>query len=216
MAELTKPELALLKKLNTPIKIQDFLDKMPINFEINGETYMSPRCALKENKAHCFEGALIAALALWLNGEEPLILDLKAVPSDIDHVVALYKKNGYWGAISKTNHTTLRFRDPVYKNVRELAVSYFHEYFVNETGKKTLRSFAGPINLKKFGTGWITSMENLDAFVEKIDSLKHTAIFPKENLKYIRKADKMEVEAGKLTEWSNFSSLPKTKRSVVK
>lgn len=201
MFNLTKKELSILKKLNTPIKIQDFLDKMPINFEKNGETYMSPTRALKENKAHCFEGALIACLALWVNGEEPLMLDLKAVPSDIDHVVALYKKNGYFGAISKTNHAALRFRDPVYKTVRELAVSYFHEYFVNETGKKTLRSFAGPINLKKYGEGWITSTENLDALVEKIDNLKHTEIFPKENLKYIRKADKMEIKAGKLTEW---------------
>ncbi len=201
MFGLTKKELTLLKKLNTPIKIQNFLDKMPINFEKDGETYMSPRRALKENKAHCFEGALIACLALWVNGEEPLMLDLKAVPSDIDHVVALYKKNGYFGAISKTNHAALRFRDPVYKTVRELAVSYFHEYFVNETGKKTLRSFAGPINLKKYGESWVTSTENLNALVEKIDNLKHTEIFPKENLKYIRKADKMEIKAGKLTEW---------------
>lgn len=201
MPPLTKKELSILKKLNTPIKIQDFLDKMPINFEKDGETYMSPRRALRENKAHCFEGALIAALALWVNGKEPLLLDLKAIPSDIDHVVTLYKKNGYWGAISKTNHAVLRFRDPVYKSVRELAMSYFHEYFVNETGKKTLRSFAGPINLKKYGVDWVTSEENLDTLVEKIDFQKHTPLFPKENLKYIRKADKMEVKAGKLIEW---------------
>mgnify|MGYP003419693545 FL=1 len=201
MPPLTKKELSILKKLNAPIKIQNFLDKMPINFEKDGETYMSPRRALRENKAHCFEGALIAALALWVNGEEPLLLDLKAVPSDVDHVVALYKKNGYWGAISKTNHAALRFRDPVYKSVRELAMSYFHEYFVNETGKKTLRSFAGPINLKKYAIDWATSEENLDTLVEKIDFQKHTPLFPKENLKYIRKADQMEIKAGKLIEW---------------
>ena len=201
MPPLTKKELSILKKLNTPIKIQNFLDKMPINFEKDGETYMSPRRALRENKVHCFEGALIAALALWVNGEEPLLLDLKAVPSDVDHVVALYKKNGYWGAISKTNHAALRFRDPVYKSVRELAMSYFHEYFVNETGKKTLRSFAGPINLKKYAIDWATSEENLDTLVEKIDFQKHTPLFPKENLKYIRKADQMEIKAGKLIEW---------------
>ncbi|MDQ5950178.1 MAG: hypothetical protein QG585_120 [Patescibacteria group bacterium] len=201
MPPLTKKELSILKKLNAPIKIQNFLDKMPINFEKDGETYMSPRRALRENKAHCFEGALIAALALWVNGEEPLLLDLKAVTSDVDHVVALYKKNGYWGAISKTNHATLRFRDPVYKSVRELAMSYFHEYFVNETGKKTLRSFAGPINLKKYAIDWATSEENLDTLVEKIDFQKHTPLFPKENLKYIRKADQMEIKAGKLIEW---------------
>src|SRR3954471_11918592 len=104
MFNLTKDELKVLRKLNTPIKIQDFLDTLPINFEKLGDTQMSPRRVLREKKAHCIEGALLAATALWLHGKEPLLLDLKAVPHDDDHVVALYKINGLWGAISKTNH----------------------------------------------------------------------------------------------------------------
>ena len=121
---------------------------------------MSPRRALREGKMHCFEGALLAATALWLRGEGPLLLDLKT-KDDFDHVVALYKKNDRWGAISKTNHATLRFRDPVYRTVRELAVSYFHEYFDNKSGKKTLRSYSRPLDLRTFGTNWITTEKDL-------------------------------------------------------
>ncbi|MFA6415971.1 MAG: hypothetical protein WCW56_00610 [Candidatus Paceibacterota bacterium] len=197
---LTKQELAILKKLTTPIKIQNFLDTFPRNLEKNGETYMSPRQVLKKKKMHCFEGALLAATALWLHGEAPLLLDLKA-PGDEDHVIALYQKNGYWGAISKTNHAVLRFRDPVYKTVRELALSYFHEYTHDKTGKKTLRRFSRPFDLRKLGTGWITDEEDLDHLVQKLDDSPHQTIFPPSNLRFIRPADKVERLVGKLVEW---------------
>lgn len=201
MLGLSKSELTLLKKLNTPIKIQNFLDTMPINFEKKGETYMSVRSALKAKKAHCFEGALIAAAALYVHGEPPLLLDLKAHPSDVDHVVVLYKRNGRWGAISKTNHASLRFRDPIYKNVRELAASYFHEYFDNATGKKTLRGYSVPFDLRKHGADWLTSEDNLDELVDTLDGVKHFELFPKKNQAFIRKADTMEVKSGTLIEW---------------
>ena len=199
---LSKKEIAILKKLSSPIKIQDFLDKMPINYEKKGETYMSVKNALKENKAHCFEGALIAAAALSINGQPPFLLDLKAnQKNDVDHVVALYKKNGRWGAISKTNHASIRFRDPIYKTIRELAVSYFHEYFDNKTGKKTLESYSAPFNLKKCQFDWLSSDDNLNDLVDLIDSVKHFDIYPSKNKKYIRKADKMERKAGSIIEW---------------
>ena len=105
---------------------------------------MSPRRVLATRTAHCFEGALLAATVLWMQGEIPLLLDLATNAQDIDHVVALYKCNGYWGAISKTNHAVLRFRDPVYKTIRELALSYFHEYYLEATGEKTLISYSLP------------------------------------------------------------------------
>lgn len=200
MFGLTKAELKVFKKLSTPIKIQDWLDAMPLNHEKKRETYMSPRRALREKKMHCLEGALIAALCLWLQGEEPLLLDLKA-PHDLDHVVALYKRNGYWGAISKTNHAALRFRDPVYKTVRELVLSYFNEYFDNKTRKKTLRSYAGPYNLKKLGVDWVTTEEDLFSLPFVLDALPHRQVFPKANIKYLRPADKMEQRAGCLIEW---------------
>lgn len=201
MFDLTKKELVILRRLTTPIKIQNFLDSIPRNHEKQGETYLSPRQVLKQNKAHCFEGALVAALALWLQGERPLLFDLKAEGDD-DHVVALYKRNNYWGAISKTNHATLRFRDPVYRNLRELALSYFHEYFENKKGRKTLRQYsAKPFDLRKIDINWITTDDNLDDLVEAIDNAPHYKIFPKKNLIFLRPADKMELQAGRLIEW---------------
>lgn len=201
MYGLTKAEIAKLKNLRTPIMIQDFLDRIPLNWEKNGETYMSVHRSLKARKAHCFEGALIAAAALKLAGQKPLLFDLKA-DGDDDHVVALYKKNGYWGSISKTNHATLRFRDPIYKTLRELALSYFHEYTSDKTGKKVLRWYsAKPFDLSRFGTMWLIGDDDLDTIAEAMDEAPHSAIVPKRNKKYLRPADKMERRAGTLREW---------------
>jgi len=207
MFGLNKKELNIFKKLNTPLKIQEFLDSFPINWEKNEETYMSPVCSLRTHKIHCFEGALLAATALWVNQEPPLILDLKA-KNDDDHVVALYKRNGYWGAISKSNHTVLRWRDPVYKTVRELAVSYFHEYLDSKFYKKRLISFSRPFNLKKMGYQWITDKENLRYLVDALDDSPHEKIYPSKNFRYIRPADKMERKANQIIEWKK--SDPKT------
>ncbi|MBI5728848.1 MAG: hypothetical protein HY983_01200 [Candidatus Magasanikbacteria bacterium] len=201
MFGLSKSELAVFKKLSTPIRVQGFLDRFPINLEKRGETYMSPRRVLRAGKMHCLEGALVAALALWIHGQKPFLLDLKTKGDD-DHVVTLYRKNGRWGAISKTNHATLRWRDPIYKTVRELAVSYFHEYFVNKTGKKTLRSYSEPFNLRQLGTKWITAEEELFYIAEAIDNSPHLNIFPQKNARFIRRADHMEKKAGRLIEWN--------------
>lgn len=205
MFGLTKTELAIFKPLTNPIKIQNFLDTFRINWEKGGETCLSPRRALRASKMHCFEGALVAAAVLWFNGAKPLLLDLKAQGDDYDHVVTLYKKHGRWGAISKTNHATLRFRDPIYKTIRELAVSYFHEYFVNKTGKKILRSYSQPFNLARFGPKWITDDKDLFYIADAIDESRHFSIFPPTNARYIRLADKMEKRAGRLIEWKKFS-----------
>lgn len=198
---LTSDEFAMLYSLSTPEKIQDYLDTLPINFEKRRETCMSPRRVLRLQKAHCIEGAMIAAVALWLRGEKPLLLDLKTIRGDDDHVVALYKRNGRWGAISKTNHATLRFRDPIYKSVRELAASYFHEYFLDSNGQKTLRSHSGAFNLARYGKKWIVAEEDLWYIAEAIDTVPHFPLFPKGSERYIRTADEMERKAGVLTEW---------------
>ncbi len=203
---LSEKDFKLLKSLNTPIKIQDFIDRIPTNYEKKGETNMSVARTLRMNKAHCFEGALVAAAALLINGEEPLIMNMEATSEDVDHIVTLYKRNGYWGAISKTNHATIRFRDPVYKTIRELAMSYFHEWFMDVNGKKTLRKFSEPYNLKKQQrngkAGWITSEEDLWDLADLVHDLKHFDVAPKENLKLLRKADPMERKAGSFLEWS--------------
>lgn len=132
--------MSILRLLKTPRKIQDFLEEIPINFEPEGDTCLSPRRVLRERRAHCIEGAMLAALALRIQGERPLVLDLEASAQDHDHVIALFKRHGCWGAISKTNHAVLRYREPVYKTIRELVLSFFHEY-MDGTGRKPFDLF---------------------------------------------------------------------------
>src|SRR3989344_2236389 len=128
----TKKEEALLQKLNTPAKVQDFLNSLPFNFERRGETLSSPLFTLRRGTAHCFEGALLGAYILSLHGFRPALVHLEATNDDYDHVVTLFKVRGLWGALSKTTHAVLRYREPIYKNVRELVMSYFHEYFLDD------------------------------------------------------------------------------------
>lgn len=202
-AGLTPSEYALLSRLTTPTKIQDFLDSIPMNWEKKGDTHMSPRRVLQEQKAHCIEGALFAAAALWIHGESPLLMNVSARfgKGDVDHVIALYKRGGYFGAISKTNHATIRFRDPIYRTPRELALSYFHEWFLNDTGEKTLECYSKPLDMRRFGTKWITEEKDLWEVADALSVLPHYQLVPKGNLRYVRKADAMERKAGSLIEW---------------
>lgn len=194
--------LRSLKKLKNPKQIQDFLNSLPFNFEKRGETYRGVVRTLESGVAHCFEGALVAAFALKQIGYKPLILDLRASNKDIDHVVAIYKKDGCWGAISKTNHAVLRYREPIYKSVRELAMSYFHEYFLSN-GQKTLRSFSKPFDLDKSKIDWVESNEQLFELMEKLDNSPHTDILTKKQLINLRKADKIEIKTGEIVEYKN-------------
>lgn len=189
------------KRLNTPAKIQDFINKIPFNFEKHGETHNSVMIALKRNKAHCFEGALIAAAALMQHGRRPLLLDLKAIEPDFDHVVALFKEGQYWGAISKTNHNVLRYRDAICRDVRELALSYFNEYFLAD-GRKTLRKYSKPFDLTRVPLEkWVTGKEDLAWLAHKLDRSKHFKILTAAQVKMLRKADKVEIDASDLKEW---------------
>jgi hypothetical protein len=201
MLGLNDQELEVFAKLTTPAKIQDFLDTIPMNHEKQGETCLSPRRVLRERKAHCLEGALLAATALWLRGEPPVLLELKATARDQDHALALYKRGGHWGALSKTNHATVRFRDPVYRTIRELALSYFHEYFLDSTGEKTLRAYTRPFGLKKFGDAWVTQEGDLWDIAYALHDAPHFPLLPEKNQRHIRPADRMERKAGSLIEW---------------
>jgi hypothetical protein len=199
---LTPAEHKVFKKLNSPAKIQDFLDSLPINFEIGGETYMSPRRTLKARTAHCFEGALLAAAALAYHGKKPLLMDLRTSPEDEDHVVTLFREGAYWGAISKTNHPVLRYRDAVYKSPRELALSYFHEYVMSKNGKKTLREYSKPFDLSRYGLSeWLTVDDDLFWLVNDLDDSPHLSVAPKAQLRKLRAASKHEIEAMDATEW---------------
>ena len=173
--ELTRQELQQFRKLSTPQKIQKYLDDLPYNKEPRGPTCRSPRRVIRDGTAHCFEAALLAAAALRVNGLPPLIFDLEAVRDD-DHVLAIYRTNGYWGAIAKSNYAGLRFREPVYRSLRELALSYFEHYY-NLKGEKTLRAYSGPVNLSRFDRNrWMTSEEDLWAIPEYLLDIRHTQI----------------------------------------
>lgn len=203
MFGLDKKEMSILRLLKTPRKIQDFLEEIPINFEPEGDTCLSPRRVLRERRAHCIEGAMLAALALRIQGERPLVLDLEASAQDHDHVIALFKRHGCWGAISKTNHAVLRYREPVYKTIRELVLSFFHEY-MDGTGKKTLRSFSPPVDLSRFDEiGWMTSEENVWEIAQYLADIRHSPLLSLAQIRTLRKADALEIEAGNLTQWKN-------------
>jgi hypothetical protein len=167
---------SVLRKLSTPEKIQKYLDDLPYNKEKDGETCRSPRLVIEYNTAHCFEGALFAAAALRANGRPPLILDLASVRDD-DHVIAVYRTDSCWGAIAKSNYAGLRFRSPVYRTLRELALSFFEHYY-NLKGEKTLRAYSRPVNLSRFDAiHWMTSAEPLWAIPEYLCEISHTPIF---------------------------------------
>lgn len=211
MEQFSKSELSIFKKLSTPAGIQDFLDAIPINFEEHGDTCMSPRRVLETKKAHCMEGAMFAAAALRMHGHPPLVLDLKTslYADDVDHVVAPFRVRGRWGAISKTNHPVLRYRDPIYQSIRELVLSYFHEYFM-DSGKKTLRSYSLPLDLSRFDKKhWILDTKDIFYIPEYLDSTRHISILTPTMQRMLRPASKLEIEATKMTEWA----MPRRHRS---
>jgi hypothetical protein len=196
---LTHAESSVLIRLSTPAKIQGFLDALPANFEIGGQTCLSVREVLRQRRAHCLEGAMLAACALWMHGEPPLLLDLRA-ERDYDHVVALFRRGGAWGAISKTNPPVLRWRDPVYRSLRELAMSYLHEY-ANERAQKTLRSYSRPFDLRALDPKvWVTNGKNCWEVGEAVDDIRHYRLVTKRQARTLRLRDTLERKAGALLE----------------
>jgi hypothetical protein len=169
-------ESRLLRTLKTPERIQHFLDtEIGYNKEPDGETIRSPRRVLRDKTAHCLEGALLAAAALRITGEPPLLLDLEAVRDD-DHVLAIFKQHNCWGAIAKSNYSGLRFREPVYRTLRELAMSYFEHYF-NLDREKTLRKYSRPIDLTRFDRiDWMTAEDELWPIADHLVVIPHTPL----------------------------------------
>ena len=197
---LSRVEAKLYQKLNTPQKIQDYLNTLAIHPSHEDNTSWSPRLVMRHKQAHCMEGALLAASVLWYHGHPPLLLDLVAHATDYDHVVVPFKQGGYWGAISKTNYSVLRWRDPVYLSIRELVMSYFHEYYLPD-GTKSLWSFSKPFNLKQLGKDWVTAEKSLLYIAEKLDKSPHEKIIQPGMQKNLRRAEKIEIKAGDLVVW---------------
>jgi hypothetical protein len=193
---LSRAELALLRTLSTPERVQRFLDEgLRYNTEPEGETCRSPRRVLRDRVAHCMEGALLAAAALRVRGRPPWIVDLEAVRDD-DHIIAVFREHGCWGAIAKSNYAGLRFREPVYRSVRELVMSYYEHYY-NPAGEKTLRSFSRPIDLGRFDRAeWMTTELELWMISEHLWKVPHTPVLPKAAARKRRRMDRRLYEAG--------------------
>ena len=198
---LSQREFAALKRLTTPVRIQQFVNSIPINHEIGGETVLSVREVLRQRRAHCIEGAMLAACALWVQGEPPLVMHLDCHISDFPHVVALFRRSGYWGAISKTNGAPLRYRDPIYRTLRELALSYFHEYS-NRIGQKTLRSYSVPFDLRRIDVAeWVTAVKSCWDTHDRLEELRHYPLISRRQERLLSKRDAFERKTGKLVEY---------------
>ena len=197
---LTPAEFAVLRRLDTPRKIQAFLYELDQNFEVDGETCRTVREVLRTRKAHCIEGAMLAACALWVHGKPPLLFDMRAV-RDFDHVVALFRHHGRWGAMSKTNGIFLRWRDPVYRSLRELAMSYFHEY-CNRREHKTLREYSLPYDLRRVDPKiWVTGEKHAWFVAEELDRLRHFKLMGGRHLAAVAPRDPFERRAGVLMQY---------------
>ena len=198
---LTPAERRVFERLDTPQKLQTFIEKLPPNFELNGETTMSPRRMLEAHTAHCSEAAIFAAAVLIYHGRRAWLLDLRALANDDDHVVTLFKQRGLWGAISKVNHAVLRWRDPIYRSPRELAMSYAHEYNL-DGGKKSLMAYSRPFSLARYAPQrWVTAAEDLDWLLQALDDAPHVPLAPKHALDRRRRMTRVELKSQDITEW---------------
>jgi len=193
-------DYARLQRLDTPQKIQAYLHDLKQNFEVDGQSCRPVREVLRTQRAHCIEGAMLAAAALWVHGEPPLLLDMRA-QRDFDHVIALFRRNGRWGAISKTNGIGLRWRDPVYRSLRELAMSYFHEY-TNRREHKTLREYSVPFDLRRMDPAiWVSGTKNCWDVGEKLDEIRHFRLVNGRDLKAVVRRDPFERRVGVMLQY---------------
>jgi hypothetical protein len=194
-APLTASERALFRRLSTPAKIQQYLDDIAYDKEPDGPRCRSPRVAIRDRTAHCMSGALIGAAALHMLGHPALLMDLEAVRDD-DHVLAIYHDRGHWGAVAKSNYSGLRYREPVYRTLRELAMSYFEHYY-NLRREKTLRAYSRPVNLTRFASiQWMTSEEDVWAIPEYLTTIKHTQLLRPALVPRLGKVDPRLFSAG--------------------
>jgi hypothetical protein len=190
---LNKAEYKFLKTLANPARIQAFLDEIPYSTE---HVYRCPLRVLRERIAHCFDGALFAVTALRRLGYPPLILEMVPNGRDDDHLLALYKRNEHWGAVAKSNFVGLRFREPVYRNLRELVMSYF-EQFYNVGREKTLRSYSPPLNLKAFDRwSWMTSDDSLERIAQRLDGVRKIPLLTEPMISNLSSVGERSYRAG--------------------
>lgn len=195
--DLTAAELRTLRALRTPEGVQRFLDEqVAYNKEPDGPTCRSPRRVLRDRLAHCMEGALLAAAALRVQGYPALLVDLEAVRDD-DHVLAVFRRNDAWGAVAQSNYSGLRFREPVYRTIRELVMSYFEHYY-NLEREKTLRAYSRPVRLDQFDSrDWITSETDVWFVPELLCEVRHYPVITRAMERKLALVDYRLSEAGR-------------------
>jgi hypothetical protein len=198
---LPRPLARRLASLRTPERIQAFVNRLRWNDELDGPTARSVVETIAWNRAHCVEGAFVAACALWLAGMPPLVMDLGAASGDVDHVVALFRRRGHWGAISKSNSPLLRYRDPIHRSLRELALTFFPQYVRRR--RKTLRTYSVAIDLRRFDPAiWITHPGFCHEVVDSLTAARHFALLPAGAETSLRPIDEIEAEGARLREYA--------------
>jgi hypothetical protein len=192
---LTAEENQIMAGLDRPARIQAFLNTIPYSED---HFYRCPLRVLRDRKAHCFDGALFAAMALRRLGYPPLILEFIPNERDDDHILAIFKKRDHWGAVAQSNFTGLRYRDPVFRSLRELVMSYWGDHF-NRAGEMTLRGYRGPINLETFDRlDWMASDAGLEALADGMDRYRIIPLLTAEMAADLDLADERSVRAGLL------------------
>lgn len=190
---LTPDEATRLRRLTPPWRIQRLLDDM--DYDVPGKACRSPRRALRERKLQCLDGALLAAAALRLQGQPPLILDLEA-EQDSDHVLAVFRQGRCWGAIARSNYAGLRYREPVYRSPRELALSYLESYF-NLRAEKTLRRYSRPVSLRRFDAiDWMTTEQDLWPIAFHLVDVRHYRLLSSAQVRRLARVDGRMFQAG--------------------
>ena len=193
---------AQLAALTSPQHVQAFVNAIPANFEPDGETVRSVSGVLQHRRAHCIEGAMVAACALWIHGDPPLLMHLDCAIGDYPHVVAPFKRGRHWGAVSKSNHAVLRFRDPVYRSLRELTMSYLHE-FRDSDGHKTLRSYSAAFDLRRVTVReWVTGEASCWALHDRLAARRHFPLMTAEQARGLLDADACEREAALVVDFA--------------
>ena len=192
---VTRSDREIINTLGTPAKIQEFLDELPYSTE---PIYRCPLRVLRERVAHCFDGALFGAAMLRLLGHPPLIMEILPNARDDDHLLALYRCDRHWGAVSKSNFVGFRFRDPVYRTLRELVMSYF-EQFYNVEREKTLRGYTLPLNLKSFDSwDWMARDGCLERIAQKLDRIRRIPVLTQPMIGHLSPVDERFYRAGLL------------------
>jgi hypothetical protein len=192
---LTKNELKISGSLNSPFKIQEFLDSIPYSTE---ERYRCPRSVLQDNKAHCYDGAVFAAAVLQMIGYPPLLVEMLPNDRDDDHVLAVFRQGTCWGAVAKSNFVGLRYREPVYRSLREMIMSYFESFF-NIAGERTLLGYTAPLNLNRFNKlDWLIDDRTMDVIGDALNGVRKYRIMTPAMTRKLTCVDKRSYKAGLL------------------